>query len=173
MIERFLRALRLDSLFYREAAGDTSLDRESTLVVILVALITSTVKLTVESGSWLAFIGEVANSILLGWLLWAAVAWFIGRNVMEGEGSLGGMLRGLGYASIPRLLSVFAILPLVGWLFDLAGWLLSLIAGIIAIREGMSVDTGKAIIIALLGGLFYIAVSVLIGMLSLPFKLIF
>jgi hypothetical protein len=55
----------------------------------------------------------------------------------------------------------------------LAGWLLSLIAGIIAIREGMSVDTGKAIIIALLGGLFYIAVSVLIGMLSLPFKLIF
>jgi hypothetical protein len=173
MIERFFRALRLDSLFYREAAEDTSLDRESTLIVILVAIIASLGELTGEGGSWLAYIGTVANSILLGWLLWAVAAWFIGRNVMDGEGSLGGMLRGLGYASAPRLLSVFGGLPVIGWLFGLVAGILSLIAGIIAIREGMSVDTGKAIIIALLGGLFYIAVSVLIGMLSLPFNFIY
>jgi hypothetical protein len=173
MIERFFRAIRLDRVFYREAAEDTSLDRESTLIVILVAVIASLGKLSGEGGSWLAYLGTVANSILLGWLLWAVVAWFIGRNVMDGEGSLGGMLRGLGYASIPRLLGIFGGLPVIGWLFDLAAGILSLIAGIIAIREGMSVDTGKAIIIALLGGLFYIAVSVLIGMLSLPFNLVF
>ncbi len=173
MIERFFRALRLDSLFYREAAGDNSLDRESTLIVIIVALFASLGELSGGSGSWLAYLGSVANSILLGWLLWAVAAWFIGRNVLDGEGSLGGMLRGLGYASAPRLLGVFGGLPLIGWLFNLAAGILSLIAGIIAIREGMSVDTGKAIIIALLGSLFYIAVSVLIGVLSLPFGRIF
>ena len=171
MIERLFRAMRLDSLFYREASEDTSLDRESTLLVILVALIAGLGKLGGDNGPWLAYLGTVANSILLGWLLWAVVAWFIGRNVMEGEGSLGGMLRGLAYASVPRLLGVFSGIPVIGWLFSLAAGILSLIAGILAIREGMSVDTGKAIIIALLGGLFYIAVSVLIGMLSLPFKL--
>jgi hypothetical protein len=173
MIERFFRAMRLESPFYREASEDTSLDRESTLLVILVALIASLGELTGEGGSFLAYLGSVANSILLGWLLWAVVAWFVGRNVMDGEGSLGGMLRGLAYASVPRLLGVFSGLPVIGWLFGLAAGILSLIAGIIAIREGMSVDTGKAVIIALLGGLFYIAVSVLIGMLSLPFNLVF
>jgi hypothetical protein len=171
MIERLFRAMRLDSLFYREATEDSSLDRESTLLVILVAMIAGLGELGGESGTWLAYLGTVANSILLGWLLWAVVAWFIGRNVMEGEGSLGGMLRGLAYASVPRLLGVFSGIPVIGWLFGLAAGVLSLIAGVLAIREGMSVDTGKAIIIALLGGLFYIAVSVLIGMLSLPFKL--
>jgi hypothetical protein len=169
MIERFFRAMRLDSAFYREAAEDTSLDRESTLLVILVALIASLGELPGDNGTWLAYLGTLANSILLGWLLWAVVAWFIGRNVMEGEGSLGGMLRVLAYASVPRLLGVFSGIPLIGWLFRLAAGILSLIAAIIAIREGMSVDTGKAVIIALLGALFYIAVSVLIGILSLPF----
>ncbi len=169
MIERFFRAMRLDSAFYREAADDTSLDRESTLLVILVALIASLGELTGENGTWLAYLGTLANNILLGWLLWAVVAWFIGRNVMEGEGSLGGMLRVLAYASVPRLLGIFSGIPLIGWLFGLAAGILSLIAAIIAIREGMAVDTGKAVIIALLGALFYIAVSVLIGILSLPF----
>ncbi|MBN2257940.1 MAG: YIP1 family protein [Anaerolineaceae bacterium] len=171
MIERFLRALRLESLFYREAAEDQSLDRESTIVIILVALIASLGELTGKSGSWLAYLGTVTNSILFGWLLWAIVAWFVGRNILDGEGSLGGMLRVLAYASIPRLLGVFGGLPLIGWLFGLVGGILSLIAGIIAIREGMKLDTGAAIITALLGGLIYIAFSVLIGMLSLPFTL--
>lgn len=169
MIERFFRAMRLDSAFYREAADDTSLDRESTFLVILVALISSLGELTGENGTWLAYLGTLANNLLLGWLLWSVVAWFIGRNVMEGEGSLGGMLRVLAYASVPRLLSIFSGIPLLGWLFGLAAGILSLIAAIIAIRESMAVDTGKAVIIALLGALFYIAVSVLIGILSLPF----
>jgi hypothetical protein len=169
MIERFFRAMRLDNTFYREAADDTSLDRESTLLVILVALIASLGELTGDNGTWLAYLGTLANNLLLGWLLWAVVAWFIGRNVMEGEGSLGGMLRVLAYASVPRLLGIFSGIPLLGWLFSLAAGILSLIAAIIAIREGMAVDTGKAVIIALLGALFYIAVSVLIGILSLPF----
>jgi hypothetical protein len=169
MIERFFRAMRLDSAFYREAADDTSLDRESTFLVILVALIASLGELTGDNGTWLAYLGTLANNLLLGWLLWSVVAWFIGRNVMEGEGSLGGMLRVLAYASVPRLLGIFSGIPLIGWLFGLAAGILSLIAAIIAIREGMAVDTGKAVIIALLGALFYIAVSVLIGILSLPF----
>ena len=67
----------------------------------------------------------------------------------------------------------FWVLPFIGWIFGLAAGILGLIAGIIAIREGMSVDTGKAIIIALLGALSYIAVSVVFGVLSLPFKLVF
>jgi len=173
MIERIFRAIRLDSVFYREAADDPTLDMESVLIVILVSVISSLGTLTGQEGSWLAYIGTVANSILLGWLLWAVVAWFVGKNVLDGEGSLSGILRGLGYASAPRLLGIFGGLPIIGWIFSLAGGILSLIAGIIAIREGMSVDTGKAIIIALLGALFYIAVSVLIGVLSLPLKLVF
>ncbi|MGA9398314.1 MAG: YIP1 family protein [Anaerolineaceae bacterium] len=173
MLERIFRAIRLDKVFYREVADDPSLDTESVLIVILVSVISSLGTLTGQEGSWLAYIGAVANSILLGWLLWAVVAWFVGKHVLDGEGSLSGMLRGLGYASAPRLLGIFGGLPIIGWIFSLAGGILSLIAGIIAIREGMSVDTGKAIIIALLGGLFYIAVSVLIGVLSLPLKIVF
>ena len=169
MIERFFRAMRLDSAFYREAAEDTSLDRESTLLVILVALIASFGEFTGDNGTWLAYLGTLANNLLLGWLLWSVVAWFIGRNVMEGEGSLGGMMRVLAYASVPRLLGIFSGIPLIGWLFGLVAGILSLIAAIIAIREGMAVDTGKAVILALLGALFYIAVSVMIGILSLSF----
>ncbi len=173
MIERIFRAIRLDKNFYREVADDSTLDTESTVLVILVAIIASLGSLTRTDGSWLVYLGAVANSVLLGWLLWAVVAWFVGKNVLDGEGSLSGMLRGLGYASAPRLLGVLGGLPFIGWIFGLAAGILSLIAGIIAIREGMSVDTGKAIIIALLGALFYIAVSVLFGVLSLPFKLVF
>jgi hypothetical protein len=173
MIERIFKSIRLDRAFYQEAANDPSLNIESTLTVIAVTLISSIGVLTSQGGSWLAYLGTAANGLILGWLLWAVIAWFIGKNVLDGEGSLSGMLRGLGYASAPRLLGIFSGLPIIGWIFNLAGGIMSLIAGIIAIREGMSVDTGKAIIIALLGGLFYIAVSILIGVLSLPLKLVF
>ena len=173
MIERIFRALRLDSKLYREVAEDTTLGTESTVLVILVAVIASLGSLTGAEGSWFVYLGTVVNGILLGWVLWAVVAWFVGKNVLDGEGSLNGMLRGLAYANAPRLLGVFGGLPLIGWIFGLAAVILSLIAGIIAIREGMAVDTGKAIIISLLGAIFYIAVAVLLGILSLPFKLVF
>ncbi len=125
----------------------------------------------------LVLLPKYLDSILFGWLLWSLVAYFVGKTFFEGKSSINELLRAIGYASAPRLLSLFAAIPCLGWLIALVGGILSLVAVVIAIRKSMLFDTDKAIITAIIGFVLYLmtsaAISIVFTGLSLPFQALF
>jgi hypothetical protein len=46
----------------------------------------------------------------------------------------------------------------VGWLFPIAGGILALVAGVLAVREAMDLDTGNAIITVVISWVISIAI---------------
>jgi hypothetical protein len=174
MLNRVFRAIRLDAAVFKEVAADAKYNTEAVIVAVLVALLAALGQgVGAASGGrpLVAFLVELANSLLLGWLLWAAVAHVVGR-MLGGTGTLGGMTRALAFAGAPRFLLLLSFIPCVGWLFRLAGWLLTLVAGVIALRETMGFDTLKAVVTAVLGLAVYVAASVLLGVLFAPFSFV-
>ncbi len=159
---RVVRAIRLDPSLYRQVADDDEYLTEAFLIVIVVAILGA---LGVGLGgqrALTAFIVELVNSVVFGWLLWALIAFFVG-DMLGGRSSFVEMARTLGYANAPRLLAIFGFLPCVGWVFRIAAWGLSVAAGVIAVRESMEFDTTKAIITSVVGLAIYIIANALIG----------
>jgi len=165
MLDRIFRAMRLDAAVFKEVATDSRLNMEAVILAVVVALLAGVGQLigALSGGRPLvAFLVELASSLLLGWLLWAVIAYVVGR-ALGGSGTLGGMTRALAFAGAPRFLLLLGFIPCVGWLFRLAAWLLTLVAGVIAIRETMGFDTLKALVTAVLGLFIYVATSIALG----------
>lgn len=165
MFDRIVRAIKLDRTLYREVADDPAYMNEAVTIVVLVSLISSLGVLVGAGRSGpIAYVLQVLNSLLFGWVLWAVVAYFVGANFFGGRSSIPEMLRTLGYANAPRIVGLLGFIPCVGWLFSVAGWVLSIAAGVVAIRESMEFDTTKAVITAVIGLLVYIIVSIVVGL---------
>lgn len=166
MFDRIVRAIRLDPTLYREVADDEQYTNEAFIIVLTVSLLSAAgaaIGVAMADGNPLiVFFSNLFNTILLGWLLWAVIAYYVG-TALEGKSSIMEMARTLGYANAPGLLGVFAFIPCVGWLIALAGLLLSLAAGVIAIRESMEFDTTKAVVTAVVGFVVFLVVRFTIG----------
>jgi hypothetical protein len=159
MIERILRAIRLDWTVFREIAEDENAMSEAAIIVVVVTFLsavgTGMGMLLGKAGFGQAvlsfFLEWLIFGILIGWIGWAVITYFVGTLLFQGKTDIPEMMRVLGYASAPKLLGLLGFIPCIGWLAALAGWILSLIAGVIAIREAMEFDTGKAIITVVVG----------------------
>jgi hypothetical protein len=146
MVDRIMRAIRLDWTVFREIAEDPNAMTEAAIIVVVVTLLSS-IGSSIASGSFIvSFIVGWIVSILIGWIGWAVITYFVGTMLFQGKSDIPEMMRVLGYASAPRLLGIFGFIPCIGWLASLAGAILALIAGVFAIREAMEFDTGKAVI---------------------------
>jgi hypothetical protein len=170
MVDRILRAVRLDWTVFREIAEDRDAMREAVIIVVVVAILSAIggagVMLVGQEGMGRAVLGfftGLVTSILIGWIGWAILTYFVGTLLFKGRTDIPEMMRVLGYANAPNLLQVFSFIPCVGWLIALAGSILALIAGVLAIREAMEFDTGKAIITVLISWGISLVISVLIG----------
>jgi hypothetical protein len=99
---------------------------------------------------------------VVGYYIWAYITYFVGTNVFHGTADVGELLRTLGYASSPKLLSILAFIPCVGPLAALVGAIWSLVAGVIAVREALDFDTTKAVITVIIGWVIIIVLTVLV-----------
>lgn len=162
MIERILRAIRLDWTVFREIAEDQKAMTEAMIIVAVVTFL-SAVGNGIASRSFGAFIVSWLTSILIGWIGWAVLTYLVGTLLFQGKSDVSEMLRVLGYANAPNLLGFFSFIPCVGWLVALAGSILALIAGVLAIREAMDFETSHAIVTVLISWVISFAVTALIG----------
>lgn len=85
-----------------------------------------------------AFIGA-----FIAWVVLAAATYFVGTSLFQGQATMGEMLRVIGFAQAPRLLSVLSFIPCLGPLLAFAGWVWMLVATFIGIRQGLDLDNGK------------------------------
>jgi hypothetical protein len=171
MIDRIMRAIRLDWTVFREIAEDQNAMTEAAIIVLVVTFLsgvgTFIGSLIADIGFGGALLGFLStwliSGVLLGWIGWAILTFFVGTTFFQGRSDIPEMMRVLGYANAPNLLGIFGFIPCVGWLISLAGWVLSLIAGVIAVREAMEFDTTKAIITVVIAWVIQIVISLIIG----------
>jgi hypothetical protein len=168
MFNRAMRAAMLDVNFYNEAEADTSLNQEALMVVVLVSVaagIGSFLAGVIGGSIGVALIGLILAVVMgvLGYYIWAYVTYFVGVNLFNGTADVGELLRTLGYASGPRVLSILSFIPCVGALVSLAGSIWALVAGVIAVREALDFDTTKAIITVIIGWVIVLIITLVIG----------
>jgi len=168
MINRVVRAAMLDVNLYEEVEADTTLTQEALMVVILVSIASGV-------GSFLAGVigGDIGAAVLglvlgvvmgvLGYYIWAYITYFVGTNLFEGTADVGEMLRTLGYASGPRVLGVLAFIPCLGPLAALVGALWALVTGVVAVRQALDFDTGKAILTVIIGWVIVFIITVVVS----------
>lgn len=168
IVQRMIRAAKLDTTFYNEVEADTSLNREALTVVIIAAVaggIGSGGSTLINGNGIGAAIAALAVGIIvsiLGYFLWAWLTQFIGTRFFGGVGDFGELRRTLGYAYAPNILGIFGIIPCVGAAISLIGSLWALVAGIIAVREALDFDSTKAVLTVIIGWVIVFVISAII-----------
>jgi hypothetical protein len=166
MIERIVRLIRLDWSVFGELESDPNATTEAAIIVAVSTLLSAFGTALGSESSAYGFVAGLINGVV-GWVVWAAVTYLVGRALFRGGGTFEQMLRLLGYASAPNVLGVFAFIPCLGWLAAFAGWLISLVAGVMAIREGLDVELGVAVAVVIVGaiamGMLYVIVGMIFG----------
>ncbi len=165
MFNRILRVIRLDPAVFREIAADPGAMAQAAIIVVVVSLLSAIGSSTGTGNFFGSLLGNWITGIVVGWIVWAILTYFVGTYLFHGRSSVAEMLRVLGFASAPRLLGVFGIIPCVGWIAVLIGWILALVAGFIAVRESMEFDTGNAILTVVISWLISLVISVAVGLL--------
>lgn len=160
LVGRMIAAATFDISVYEEVEADTSATGQAAIVVALAAIATG-IGAMLGPGDGNP-IGALLGS-LIGWAVWAAVTYFIGKTVFKGTATWGELLRTLGFAQSPALLNVFSFIPVVGWLVSFVVGIWVLITGIIAIRQALDISTVKAVVVAILGWLALMVVATLFG----------
>lgn len=162
MIDRMMRAAMLDSALYAEVEHDTRATSQAALVVVLTAVAAGIGTLTG------GVVGLLAGILLGlgGWALYAAITYYVGTRVFAGpetQADWGELLRTLGFASSPRVLLILAFLPVIGLLIGVGVLIWTLATTVVAIRQALDFDTGRAIATALSGWVVLLVTSVVVG----------
>jgi hypothetical protein len=161
IVDRMIRAARLEPQVYEEVEHDQSATGQAMLVVVLGAVAAGIGAL---SGGIIGLVVGVVTA-LIGWAAYAFVAYWVGTNFFKGphtEATWGQLLRTLGFASSPRVLLVLGIIPVVGLLIAFAVFVWTLITTVIAIRQALDFDTGRAIATAVVSWLVFLVVSLVV-----------
>lgn len=196
MLQRIIGVFKLDKNTFMEIEQDKTATTQAFIVVLLVGLVAGisaavgavafnqaapglmeSLEGTLGEGIDLAAlpqmspVGGFINGLvgaILSWLVWSVLTYFVGSKLFGATTDMSEMMRVIGFAQAPRLLSLLGFIPCLGGILSLVGWLWSLMASFIGIREGLDLDTGKTaltIIIAFIGA---VIVSFLVGLILAP-----
>lgn len=168
MINRLLRAAQLDREFFKEAEADASLNQEALIIVIIVSIaagIGAFLSGLMYETFGAAVLGLIVSAVLgvANYYIWAYVTHFIGTNMFKGVADPGELLRVLGYASGPRLLSLLSFIPCVGGLLSLAGGIWALVAGFFGVQEALDLDTTETLVTVVLGWLAIAVITAIVA----------
>jgi hypothetical protein len=159
-VERVKGVLILDARTFEEIEADTTANTQALLVVVA-----GSVAAGLGAGVRLGFVGLLRETLggLIGWVMWAAVTWFIGAKLLpepQTRTNMGELLRVIGYAYAPNLFAFFAFLPLLEAVVGtvVAFWLLA--ATIVAVRQALDyVSTLRAAAVVLIGWLIFVVIQ--------------
>lgn len=163
--ERMVGAAMLSPATYEEVEHDHGATPQAALVVVLAAVAAA---IGARGHGDEAMVREVLRA-LLQWLAWSGITYFIGTRVFRGTASPGEVLRTIGFAQTPGIFMALAGIPFLGRLVALAVGIWTLVAVIIATRQALDVDTGRAVLTALVGLAVVVAIVVALGLMAAVF----
>lgn len=163
IVDRMLRAARLDVQLYEEVEADQGALGQAMGVVAL-SSVAAGIGAPDGGGLGTIIIGTVAS--LLGWFVWAYLTYLIGTRILpepETHADLGQLLRSIGFSSSPGLIRIVGIIrPLAGLVFLVAAiWML--VAMVIAVRQALDYkSTGRAVGVCVIGFVVQLAIVFLL-----------
>jgi len=154
---RIIRAARLESAVYEEVEADRSATWQALGLVLLSGLAAGIGMLGHSNSVPFVLVNIVVA--LLGWVIWAAMTYWIGTRIMpepQTQSDMGELLRTTGFASGPGLIRVFGALPDVieplHKLLYLIASIWMLVAMVIAVRQALDYSsTWRAVGVCLIG----------------------
>ena len=157
MVDRMIRASRLDAHIFEEVEADTSATRQALSVVALVALATGIASLG-TTGLIGLFVGVVLA--IAGWAFWAWIVYLVGTKIMPSDSThadWGQLARTLGFAQSPGIFRVLGLVPVVGIFIFSAASIWMLVAMVVAVRQALDyTSTWRAIAVVLIGFIPYL-----------------
>jgi len=163
LVQNMISAAKLDVNFFKAVEHDESKNQEALMVVIIAAIASA-----LGNGFGGLFTGGIIGGlagaifgllmVIIGYYLWSYLAHFIATKFFGGKGDVGEVLRTLGYSFSPQVLAILAFIPCLGWAIAMLAILWSMVAGIVAIREAMDFDTGKAILTVVIAGVIMMVI---------------
>jgi len=160
MLARIIGVFKLNVATFEEIEHNESLTLWAALIVALISVISGFgngfFNIIVDKGFAGGFFGAIISTIL-GWLAWSIVTWFVGTRFFNGQATVGEMLRVIGFAYSPLVLS---IIPCIG---GLVGGVWAIIAGFIAIRQGLELDNTKTLITVVIGVIVYVILTLIVN----------
>ena len=157
MIERMIRASRLDINMFEEVEADTSATNQALLIVALVALATGIASLG-TTGPIGLFVGVVLA--IAGWALWAWIVHLIGTKIMASHSThadWGQLARTLGFAQSPGIFRALGFIPVVGNIIFAVASIWMLVAMVVAVRQALDyTSTLRAIAVVQIGFIPYL-----------------
>ena len=167
IVQRAKDVMTFNTRTYEEIVRDPNATAEAAIVVATVAIASGLGRMFAGPG---ALIGAVL-AMLLGWVVAAAVIYFVGTRV-TGEAtttsSVERVMRVVGYASAPFVFSIFSGLWLIGWLFATVIFFWFLGTMVLAIRSALDISLSRAIVTGLIA---WIATLIVNGILSMIFNI--
>lgn len=164
LLARMKRAAMLDPTVYDEVEHDLSATNQAVTIVCAVAVANGIAGLLgliigaaiggtsgIGLSIFLIFLGMVLN--VVGWVIWSYLTYWVGTTVFKGTATPGELLRTLGFASTPALLGIVSFIPCLGGLVSLAGMIWMIVAGVVAVRQALDIDTGQAVITVILAAI--------------------
>lgn len=174
LFARMKRAAMLDRTVYDEVEHDLTATQQAATVVIMVAVANGIAGLlgvmfaAALGGSrgiifsiFMVLFGMVMN--VVGWVIWSYLTYWIGTSVFKGTATPGELLRTLGFASTPGLLGIVSFIPCLGGLVAFGGMIWMIVAGVVAVRQALDVDTGQAVITVILAAIPLMMISAFIA----------
>ncbi len=150
--DRAIRAACLDPDLYEEVEADRDSLGQAALLVVL-SSVAAGIGVTGMAGPAALVFASVAA--LLGWVLWAALIYFIGARLLpepQTRTDLGELLRTVGFASAPGVLRVLGVVPVFGPLLVVLVSIWMLAAMVVAVRQALDYEsTLRAIGVCLIG----------------------
>lgn len=157
--ERVIGAARLDAAVYEEIEHDPGALGQA-VAVVAIASVAAGIGAVGGQGSGIVA-GTVAS--LVGWVVWAAITWFVGTRVLPGpatEADVGQLLRTLGFSAAPGAFAILGAVPAVGGLLALGASVWQLAAMVVAVRQALDYEsTGRAVAVCAIGFVAYLVIA--------------
>lgn len=172
MIDKMIRAARLDASLYEEVEKDTNATSQALQVVLIVAIATGIGGLLSSlmtprglGGGIVALIAGIIGAVVF-WAVWSFLVYWIGTKFFGGTATFGEVLRCVGFADSPGVLSILSFVPILGGLVSFIVFIWLILTGVVAVRQALDVDTTKAVIVAIIAGIIGV---IAMGIVMMPF----
>ena len=183
LLDRMIRAARLDAKIYTEVEADVNATRQALLIVLLYSICSGigfgfADLLTLGTEYFFIRMFTVLVGALVFWLLWSRLIYFIGTTLFRGPkapwrsiATYGELLRSIGFAATPGVLMIFAFIPFpLGGIITVVAAVWMFTATVIAVRQALDFSTGRAISSCVVAGAIYMLL--VIGLIVLTFILL-
>jgi hypothetical protein len=169
-LQRLVGAAALDSAIYEEIEADPRAIGQA-MTIVVISSIASGVGAT-GFGSRISGAPFFAVAALMSWAAWALVTYEVGGRLMpapETRVSLGQLLRTIGFAATPGILSLLGVMHGITAPVFIVSWVWMLAAMVVAVRQALDyTSTARALAVCAVGWVLAILIAALLGLLFTP-----